>query len=87
MVEKKDGQTAVAEAIRILKEFHGNLAGADEKLANMKTELDSTRAKLGADQQSIVKIKEKYEMTYKQMTIMIDHYNTINLINKRSVNT
>jgi len=44
----------------------GELADTDEKLANMKTDLDDTRAKLAADEQYLMMLKEKCEMTDKE---------------------
>merc|ERR1719399_2490190 len=44
----------------------GELADTDEKLANLKTDLDDTRAKLGADEQFLMMLKEKCEMTDKE---------------------
>merc|ERR1719321_1119124 len=63
---KASKEEEIAAATELKNRKAKDLAGADEKLANMKIDLDDTRAKLGADQQFLMMLKEKCEMTDKE---------------------
>jgi len=63
---KASKEAEIAAATESKNKKAGELADTDEKLANLKTDLDDTRAKLSADEQYLMMLKEKCEMTDKE---------------------
>merc|ERR1719326_2857012 len=63
---KASKEAEIAAATESKNKKAGELADTDEKLANMNTDLDDTRAKLAADEQYLMMLKEKCEMTDKE---------------------
>merc|ERR1719321_941500 len=63
---KASKEEEIAAATELKQRKAKDLAGADEQLANMKIDLEDTRAKLGADEQFLMMLKEKCQMTDKE---------------------